>query len=323
MMNKHFKRRFARKAEATLRGTALAATFTIGLASSALAQDAQTAGEAEIVDAQFVETTGGAERINMSGKLRMLSQRVTAAACYLHAGTSTDDTRAVLSAAQDEFALITAALEFGNEDLGILGEETRRKTIIGISKLNELWEPVDMAADQIDAGNGSDEIIRQLAADSAPLLDIAKKMVTVISEQYSTPGELLSRDALVIDVAGRQSMLAQRVSKNACLLSTGLGTDATLAELQGASDTFEASLMALRNGMQSAGIQAPPTPEIAAGLDGVIADWQRVQPQVTRVLAGEQLDDEGMEIMFTLSNRLTGGMNAVVGLYSEASKLGT
>ncbi|EBA13407.1 hypothetical protein [Roseobacter sp. CCS2] len=46
------------------------------------------------------------------------------------------------------------------------------------------------------------------------------------------------------------------------------------------------------------------------------------EPLIATVLAGEQLDDEKLSIMFATANRLTGGMNAVVALYAEASKLG-
>ncbi|MEL6683751.1 MAG: type IV pili methyl-accepting chemotaxis transducer N-terminal domain-containing protein [Pseudomonadota bacterium] len=262
-----------------------------------------------------------AARINLSGKLRMLSQRIPASACYLQAGISTEDTSAMLVAAQQEFAQITNALQNGDPDLGVYGAEPRRKTLLGIEKLRELWAPVSAGADEVAAGNGTADTVEQIAADSAPLLELAKKLVTVISTQYSNPGELLVRDALAVDIAGRQRMLAQRVSKNMCLASVGLGSDAVLAELEGAATTFDSSLYALHRGMPDAGIQAPPTPEIETGLAGVIVDWEATEPLIASVLAGQQLDDEQMAIMFAAGNRLTGGMNAVVGLYAEASKL--
>ncbi|WP_168769110.1 type IV pili methyl-accepting chemotaxis transducer N-terminal domain-containing protein [Yoonia maricola] len=265
---------------------------------------------------------GGGARINLSGKLRMLSQRIVASACYLQAGVSSDDSGAMLVAAQEEFALITDALQNGNDDLGVFGEETRRKTLIGIELLRDLWVPVSAGADEIAAGNGSQETVQQIATDSAPLLEMAQKLVPEISQQYSNPGELLLRDTLVIDIAGRQRMLAQRVSKNVCLFSVGLGSDAVLAELQSAADMFDASLRALRNGMPDAGVQGPPTPEIAAGLDGVITDWGVAEPLIATVLSGEQINADDLATMFSTANRLTGGMNTAVGLYAEASKLG-
>lgn len=40
------------------------------------------------------------------------------------------------------------------------------------------------------------------------------------------------------------------------------------------------------------------------------------------VLANKTVDAEQLEIMFLGTNAMTGHMNTVVGLYSEASKLG-
>ena len=304
-------------AYAATRALALATTLVFGVASTAHAQDelASTLAAAEDV--------GGGARINLSGKLRMLSQRIPASACYLQAAVSTEDSGAMLVAAQAEFATIVAALRDGNSDLGVHGEETRRKTLRGLELLEGLWEPVNAGADEMTAGNGNNETVQQIAIDSAPLLEMAKKLVTVISEQYSNPGELLLRDSLAIDVAGRQRMLAQRASKNVCLLSTGLATDTAITELSTAAETFGSSLQALRNGMAAAGIQQPPTAEIATGLDAVIANWQIVEPMIERVLAGEQLDSENLSIMFALSNQLTAGMNAVVGMYTEVSDTDT
>ena len=227
----------------------------------------------------------------------------------------------MLGAAQQEFALIKDALQNGNADLGVIGEETRRKTLAGIERLRGLWSPVSAGADEVSAGNGSEETVRQIAEQSAPLLEMAQKLVTEISKQYSNPGDLLLRDTLAIDIAGRQRMLAQRMSKNICLMSTGLGSEAVIAELQSAADTFGASLNALRSGMPEAGVQGPPNAEIEAGLDGVISDWQSMQPLINDVLAGGQLSNDDLAVVFATANQLTGGMNAVVGLYSDASKL--
>jgi hypothetical protein len=84
---------------------------------------------------------------------------------------------------------------------------------------------------------------------------------------------------------------------------------------------FEVSLFALRNGLAEAGINEPPNEDISAGLDIVIADWEGLKPIVEMVLAGQPIDEEQRVIMFNGANAMTGHMNTVVGMYSEASKL--
>lgn len=288
----------------------------------ALAMAATTILAAAPVSAQFLEDAGDSQRIDFSGKLRMLSQRVPAAACYVQSGIDTADTTALLLAASDEFELITAALEFGNPDLGIMGAEERRKTQVGLGKLNDLWAPVGELARSTAAGGATAEDITLMAEHSVPLLDMAKTMVTVIVGQYAQPAAVLQSDAMLIDIAGRQRMLAQRMSKNVCLISAGINVEVATAELRATSETFGTSLTALRNGLPAAGIMPPPNDDIANGLDAVIATWTQVQPIVNSAIAGEVQDAEHLSIMFHNANGLTGKMNATVGLYSEASKLG-
>ena len=74
------------------------------------------ANAAQITQASFVEDTGASQRIDLSGKLRMLSQRIPAAACALKAGVAPDESRALLDNSLGEFEAILAALEFGNDD---------------------------------------------------------------------------------------------------------------------------------------------------------------------------------------------------------------
>lgn len=298
-----------------------ATILSIGLLSSPL--HAQNSVEqASIIKAQFIEDIGASQRIDFSGKLRMLSQRIVAAGCNYAAGIDTTRSGAVLDATATEFQKIVDALEFGDPDLGIIGAEERRRTQVGISKLRELWNPTYVTAQQIVDGDKTSETVATLAAQSAPLLEMAKLLVTEISGQYSDPTALLQADALIIDIAGRQRMLAQRISKNVCLASMEINTETAVNELTTASHLFETSLMALRHGMEAAGVKAPPNEEIAVGLDVVIEDWDGIKPIVEQVIAGNDIDGEQREIMFNGSLMMTGDMNKVVGMYSEASKLG-
>ena len=76
------------------------------------------------------QDVGASERVNFSGKLRMLSQRVAAAACNYGAGVDADGSLAVLLGSQKEFVQIINGLEFGDAELNMNGEETRRKTCL-------------------------------------------------------------------------------------------------------------------------------------------------------------------------------------------------
>lgn len=307
-----------------LRASACALTIiavnTLPVAAGTLS--VPTSNETAHVLVQLVEQDGASQRINLSGKLRMLSQRVTGASCYAQSGIDSEASSAVLNAAAAEFELITAALEFGNDDLGVFGAEERRKTQVGLGKLNELWAPMATLAGSVSAGTGTPDDVTAMADQAGPLLEMAQRMVTEITGEYSNPAEIIQANAMLIDIAGRQRMLAQRMSKNVCLIAAGINVEQAAEELRGASEIFDASLSALRGGMPSAGINPPPNDEIADGLAAVSAVWEEVQPIVTMTLNGQIPDAEQLAVMFHQSNALTGKMNETVGMYSAASKQG-
>lgn len=311
-----------RKDHMTTNPLSTLALITAACLCWAAPSNAQSQSEPPIYDAQFLEDIGAGARIDFSGKLRMLSQRIPAAACYYEEGILTDASGAMLTAAKEEFGQIVNALEFGDESLGIIGEEKRRKTLVGIAKLREQWEPMLAVAESIRSNGGSPDEIMAVADASAEVLEIAKLLVTVISAQYSNPTELLQVDALTIDLAGRQRMLSQRMSKNICLITAGVNVETAMGELATTAEMFDSTLTALTNGMQEVGINPPKTPEIAAALEVVAKDWAVLQPIVAQVLAGEELDDETLGIAFAGANTMTADMNTAVGLYSEASKTG-
>lgn len=309
-------------AQPRARSAFLSLIIALGLFSPQVhAQTNATEQAAQTLRVQFLQDVGASQRIDFSGKLRMLSQRIVAAGCNYAAGIDPDSSGGMLNAAKVEFETIIDALEFGNPDLGIIGTEERRKTQVGISKLRELWAPTEETANLIQSGDNATETVTTIADQSAPLLEMAKLLVSELSAQYSDPTAVLQADALVIDIAGRQRMLSQRMSKNVCLISSGVNAETAPGELAGAAKMFEVSLFALRNGMADAGIKAPPNQEIAAGLDVVISDWENLKVIVEKVLAGNDLDTEQRAIMFNQANAMTGHMNTVVGMYSEASKL--
>jgi hypothetical protein len=262
---------------------------------------------------------GASQRIDLSGKLRMLSQRVVAAACYVQSGILVDESKAMLEATITEFGTITNALEFGDGGLGITGAEERGRTLAGINKINEVWAPVEALGLKISQGSGTQDDLIAMSSESAVVLDIAQRLTAQISGQYTNPNAMSQADALAVDIAGRQRMLAQRISKNTCLVTAGVDVAAMQTELQGASDTFYGSLNALSNGLASVGIQPPPNGDIATGLAVVADKWKMVEPIVVEALAGDTITDAALETMFTAGNTLTGEMNKVVGMYVDAA----
>lgn len=296
-------------------GLAVSLLAGVGV-SPVLAQsaDAPVAVEDMLIRAQLLEDVGAAERINYAGKLRMLSQRIPATACNMKSGIAVDTSGPMYDAARAEFETILAALEFGDDSLNINGEETRRKTLVAVEALKGSWADINAASLTADD-------LQTKADTNMGVLENAKMLVSEISGQYSDPTALLQADALRIDIAGRQRMLTQKISKEVCFIMSDINADASMEVLGATVNMFEVSLNALQNGMPEAGIGPAPTDEIAAQLTQVVADWNTVKAHIDTVMSGGTLDDETRTAVFVGLNKTMADMNVAVGMFAESSKL--
>jgi len=227
-----------------------------------------------------------------------------------------------LHSAIEEFDKILAALEFGDESLNIIGEEDRRKTLAAIHALKEHWLPIEEIMVEIEEHATTMEHVQHMADENMVILEDAKMLVSEISGQYSDPTAVVQADAIRIDIAGRQRMLTQKISKEVCFIASDLNAAASMEVLGSTVNMFEVSLNALLNGMPEAGVGAAPTAEIEAQLTQVSNDWSAVKPHIETILAGGSLDDATRADVFLGLNKTMADMNVAVGMFTEESKLG-
>lgn len=279
-----------------------------------------TASDTRVVPTALAGEDNAEQRINFSGKLRMLSQRIPSAACHLSRGIDTEGAGKLLVAAPAEFEKILTALEFGDPDLNIQNAETKKKTIFRIHELREKWEPLKAAADAIAAGTGTDADVNYILTHNMEVLGAAQNLVSTLVKQYSNPNAVPFASLMLVDISGRQRMLTQKMSKESCMMATPHKSDSTIDDLAGTMQIFEASLEALRFGMAEVGINPPPNGQISEGLNVVVSDWSGVKPAIEAVLAGAELGDDTEATKFQGLNTTMANMNKVVGMYAAASK---
>lgn len=267
------------------------------------------------------QDVGGSERINLAGQLSTLSQRIIASACNLDAGIAVVESNAVLKISADQFGRISDALLFGNRGFGILGEENRPRTLQVIEELNGAWGPLLSEAVKTEVAAGQPQQIATIANQSDPLLHTANILVSEITGQYADPVALLHADALLIDLAGRQRTLAGQMSKDVCLIASGVSVETAKADLVESIKLFDDTLSALRNGLESVGVRPPPTQQIEDGLQFVVDEWNDIQPLLDQTLAGEEPSNEVRQRLFFAFLGMEARMNNVVVMYGKNSKL--
>lgn len=280
------------------------------------------AEDAEVVRTAFIEDVGAQERINLSGKLRMLSQRIPSAACHLAEGVDVEGSSKLLRDATFEFEKILNGLEFGDDDLNIIGNEKRGKTLAQIKDLRAKWEPVKAAAAGMIGGDVSEANLNLILDQNMAVLGSAKILVSELVGQYSDPASMLQAHSMLIDISGRQRMLTQKMAKESCMLASAHAKPDTVKHLSGTMEMFETSLMALVYGMPDAGINPPPNFDIEGGLGVVLGNWREVKPVLETLVAGGEISNEVEAAKFQALNTTMVNMNKVVGMYTAAAKMG-
>lgn len=291
---------------------------------SAFAMTALPAASNELINASATVQNDGAEaRINLSGKLRMLSQRVPSAACHLASGIDPEGAKQLLTAASAEFEQILTGLEFGDDNLKIYGSEERRKTLAVIHDLRSKWDPVKDAAAQMVSGDLSEDNVNTIINQNMNILGTAKLLVAELVAQYSNPTAMLQADAMLIDIAGRQRMLTQKISKESCMISAGYASADTQSDLEGTIQMFEVSLLALTEGMKEAGINPPPSHQISEGLRHVKIEYDQAKPMLSAILSGHNPTDDDRASKFKVLNTTMGKLNEVVIMYTKTLRAGS
>ena len=285
-------------------------TTVLGLAAAftTAAEAAGTPPKSMLLESSFIEDIGASEHIVYAAKLRILGQRIPAAACYQHAGIEKEASAELLQDSTAEFDKIIEGLKYGDPELGLMKAETDRRVLADITKVYDFWNPMH-------------EDIVKLAEEAEPLLKITNHLVSVISGEYSNPAELLQADALTLDIAERQAALAQTISKDVCMIMAGLSAEKSLEEMAEARQLFSVSAQALRHGMPEAGINQTKNPAILEGLDQVIGDWESVQSFLDTLADGEKLSIEDETHIFRVMNSVTTQMDEIELLYNADAKL--
>ncbi len=275
----------------------LVTAASLTLATSAFAADTSSKSD-DVLPVTFVEDTGDVIRIESAEYLRTYSQEVAAAACFYYNDIAADFSRELLIEARDGFDLRVDALLNGNDSLGIIGGEQRRKTIARIGEISAIWEDIGVAVDALLEDAQDTNAVGVIKSKNLELFDATDILVTEIEAQYANPSIITQADVLTLEIVGRQAMMTQKIAKNACKIFTGNETQKIKDDLSGSVGIYEASLNALINGMPELGLRAAPTPEIEAALVEIKSDWASVRPILDTLTNGGAIDRDTQIFLF-------------------------
>ncbi|MEM8538874.1 MAG: type IV pili methyl-accepting chemotaxis transducer N-terminal domain-containing protein [Pseudomonadota bacterium] len=247
-----------------------------------------------------------ADRIVLASEIRTLTQQVAAASCSVTSNVDVEEAHDVLEAATKAFDDYIVALRDGDETLNIVAPETNARILHDIAFLNEEWMTIHGAVDRIIAGEGGVDASHLIDDDNLKLLELATQLQSDINGRYANPYEMTAADAMMVEIAGRQLMLTQKMAKDACEIWSDYNAEAGRADLQETMEIFENSLRALLVGLPAAGLQPAPTPKIREDLEVLLERWEIIKVNQQTLVDGGQLnEDQKYEIFHDLQLELT------------------
>ncbi len=251
--------------------------------------------------------------INLAGKQRMLTQKISKEALLIAKGIDVEANTKSLKATDELFNKTLKGLIAGDADLG-LGKTEDKAIIEQLNKVTTLWETFDKSIDKIASGKTDKETLKAIADQNIPLL---KEMNAAVQMYAKASGSSLDKGvATTINLAGKQRMLTQKMTKELLLVANGIDVDASKEALGKTVALFEKTLTGLIKGDADLGLTATTDKDILAQLDKVKSLWAEYKPVLEKV----DVSDEGLKSAASKNLPLLKEMNTAVKMYEKAAK---
>jgi hypothetical protein len=212
--------------------------------------------------------------INLAGKQRMLTQRMTKEALLVKAGIDTKENIEKLKKSRALFDKTLNGLIHGEKSLKL--KPCQDPVVqVQLKKVMKLWNSFDADIRKVIAGKADLNTYKRLEKQNLTLL---KEMHKAVTMYVSETKEQTSKRAQAINLSGKERMLTQRMAKDLLLISQGIDTKANRADLKATASEFETILRGLQKGDKKLGLTGTKLPAIKKQLKKGEKLWKDIHP---------------------------------------------
>ncbi len=246
--------------------------------------------------------------INLAGKQRMLTQKMSKEALLVAKGVDAQANAANLQKTAALFDKTLNGLKMGDADLG-LAKTDNADIVKQLDHVASLWANFKPLVDGIAAGEVNTDTLTKIANSNIPLL---KEMNKAVQMYEKAAGSTLSPEvATAINLAGKQRMLTQKMTKELLLVANAIAADENKANLAKTIALFSKTLKGLFDGDADLGLVATKNEAIRAQLMVVQKLWDEYKTVLDKV----DVSDAGLQAAAKINLPLLKEMNKAVGMY--------
>ncbi len=216
--------------------------------------------------------------INLAGKQRMLTQRMSKLALMDALNIDKQKTQKLLKNSYQLYDKTLRGFLVGDKELQLppAKNEVIKKEI---AKVQEVWKPFKKSVEQALASQGKDpNALAYIIANNEELLKRSNDLVQTFKKEYATHNFLEDARKEIVDIAGRQRMLTQKMTKEKMLVTLGINPQTNWKKMVATVELFDTSLKRLMYGDKKHYIIKPTNPKLVAQYKKVASLWQELKP---------------------------------------------
>jgi hypothetical protein len=256
--------------------------------------------------------------INLAGRQRMLTQKMSKEFLLVALRVDPAGNQAALKQTIELFESSLGRLQKGDADLSIPTPPTP-EIQAQLETVRTAWGALKPA---LEKGTGSGEIsaadVTAVASLNLPVLNDMNKAVEMYDQAAKAAG--VKTAGTVVNVAGRQRMLSQKMSKEILLIALKQSADENRAQLKADAELFAKVQTGLVKGDEQIGLPATSSQTIIAQMGKVDSLWKEFEPLANEAQTAPEIPSPMVTKVADLSPKLLNEMNRAVSMYEAESK---